>query len=258
MNSSASAQDAPMTSQTVDGIDTKTALLHGGYHALAFGTDYARLHFENHTRPHSFENAPVDYDGSTHYFFIQSNALGYPHFPVFLDFYRRPAAPTVIIQKYWQPTTETDRERFVKDDEVKLEDTIFLRHEGVEGALGVTVEEAVHGEGTHLKGWKETANLGDKASAQIRLWFPECKPWRRQVQTRDQTSSKNPILLKGFVQHIGRSIEAYFEKNPALRSFSGEPLTSKELIILGAVHVSAGSWQPILAYDMRKIIEGGF
>lgn len=44
------------------------------------------------------------------------------------------------------------------------------------------------------------------------IQFPERKSWRRQVQTKDQTSSKKPILLKGFVQHVGRSIEAYFEK----------------------------------------------
>lgn len=136
---------------------------------MAFGSKDARLHFENHARPHSFDNAPVGYDGSTHRFFIQSNGFGYPHSPIFLDLYPRPAGPSVIAQTYWQPTTETDRERFVKDDDAKLEDTIFLFHEGVEGALGVTVEDAVEGKGTHLKGWKETANLGGKSSLQIRL-----------------------------------------------------------------------------------------
>lgn len=137
---------------------------------MAFGAGDARIHFENHTHCSSFDDVPISYDGSTSCFFVQRDALGRSHSPIFLDLNPNPAAPSIISQEYWQLNTEADLGRFVKGDNVKLEDTIFLLHEGVEGALGLTVEQAVQGNGTYLKGWKETANLGDKASAHIRLW----------------------------------------------------------------------------------------
>lgn len=106
------------------------------------------------------------YEGSRRCFFLPPNALGYPHMPICLDFYND-LCKSVIPQRYWQPVTDSNCGRYVVG--AKLEKPIFFDHLDGRG-LGLTVGQACEGTGTHLRGWHEVAELGGKATTQVRLW----------------------------------------------------------------------------------------
>ncbi|KAI0296427.1 hypothetical protein BC826DRAFT_899026, partial [Russula brevipes] len=76
-----------------------------------------------------------------------------------------------------------------------------------------------------------------------RAQWPGYSEWKRQFQTRDETPNRNPITIEKFVRHIGRSVDKFM--NPRWRiGFNG--ITRNDVILVGVVHVSSGSWMPII------------
>ena len=110
----------------------------------------------------------------------------------------------------------------------------------------------------------------------LSIQWPGYQDFKRQVQLRDETSEHNPITISRFAHHIGRSVEAFFKVKSSdlpttttVLSFlisyqSCEPdpgstdsrreqwqigphgIQRSDIIVIGAIHVSAGSWMPIL------------
>ncbi|EIM82911.1 uncharacterized protein STEHIDRAFT_133709 [Stereum hirsutum FP-91666 SS1] len=152
--------------------------------------------------------------------------------PICLDFHHD-LSQSIIPQHYWQPTTDTNFGRYVTG--AKLEKPIFLDHLNG-GGFGLTVAEACKGNSTHIRRWNEVAELGGKATVQVRVWVFHTSVWKRQISTRDQTIHRKAITLRQFVRHLGTTMRDY------LKVQTGQLITNDDLVILAAVHVSAGSW----------------
>ncbi|KAH9029308.1 hypothetical protein EDB83DRAFT_2229930, partial [Lactarius deliciosus] len=144
---------------------------------------------------------------------------------------------SVVPQTMWSPHTATDWRQYV--EEAVLQKPIFF--EGVDGRLGLPLEAAAAGRCHDLRNAQQFAPLGGKSTTHIRIAWPGYKDYKRQVQIRDETSEHNPITISRFAQHIGRSVDAFLRWQIGL---SG--IQRSDIIVIGAVHVSAGSWMPIL------------
>jgi hypothetical protein len=84
--------------------------------------------------------------------------------------------------------------------------------------------------------------------------------FKRQVQILDESPAKNPITIGKFAHHIGRSIEAFLRNLTPNQTRRAEfdrwtigqgGINPIDIKIIGIIHVSAGSWMPILQlYDV--------
>jgi len=108
--------------------------------------------------------------------------------------------------------------------------------------------------------------------------WPGYHEWKRQFQTRDETPNRNPITFEKFVRHIGRSVDkfmsvgavflfCFFTRTVSLtvvqeavsEVHQGDPrwrigfdgITRNDVILVGVVHVSSGSWMPIIQLNRQ-------
>jgi len=168
---------------------------------------------------------------------------------------------TVVPQILWTPQTITDRRQHVAEAQLQL--PIFFVH--TNGSLGLSLETAISGRCHNLVHAQYCAPLGPQTTTHIRIGWPGYHVFRRQVQIRDETPQKNTVTLSKFAQHVGRSVEAFLKachpengnpvpkclpdfENPAPKWRVGgrEGIQPNEIMIIGAIHVSSGSWMPIL------------
>jgi len=125
--------------------------------------------------------------------------------------------------------------------------------ESVEGILGISLETAASGRCHALRGAKEYAPLGRRFTTDIRICWPGYKAFKREVQIRDEANVCNPITISKFAYHIGRSVDAFLkacEPDPGCTDFKWQidpsGIQRSDIMVIGAIHVSAGSWMPIL------------
>ncbi|KAI9434990.1 hypothetical protein H4582DRAFT_1818153, partial [Lactarius indigo] len=140
----------------------------------------------------------------------------------------------VVPQTLWSPYTISGRRQQVEEAELQM--PIFF--EGIDGRLGLSQQAAAAGRCHGLRNAQEFVPLGHRSTTHIRIW-PGYKDFKRQVPIRDQTRERNPITIPRFAHHIGLSVDAFLRIGP-----SG--IQRSDIIVIGAVHVSAGSWMPIL------------
>jgi len=148
-----------------------------------------------------------------------------------VDLSRGPVVPQTI----WQPLSGRNRQRFVTG--ARLELPIFFVHE--DGTVGVTVADALSCNCATLRGFCDTAPLGDQTTKhfgiQASLWhlcliivllltflkWPGYQPYKRQFQMRDETSRRSTISLKRLVAYVGRTTEKFFQVRHALLDLDG-------------------------------------
>ena len=96
--------------------------------------------------------------------------------------------------------------------------------------------------------------------------------YKRQIQIQDQTRDRNPITLGRLVEHVARTVQRFIERPPQVRrpvfhccavftsvssqrneddfdprwTVGARGITMNDIILVGIVHSSAGTWQPIL------------
>ncbi|KAI0044771.1 hypothetical protein FA95DRAFT_1608292 [Auriscalpium vulgare] len=165
------------------------------------------------------------------------------------DYEVAPNLGTVIPQRLWYPHSVTDQRQYVA--QARLELPVFFVH--ANGALGLTLANAAAGNFHTLRGSQAAAPIGGKSSTHLRIAWPGYKDYKRQFQTRDETFERKPITLEKFVRHVARSVDAFLQHCEvdvaveAPRWRIGENgITRNDIYVMGAVHVSAGSWMPIL------------
>jgi len=158
---------------------------------------------------------------------------------------------TVVPQSLWSPRNMTDLRQYVAEAQLQL--PIFFTQEN--GALGLSVTDAANGRCQTLRDARIQAHLGGKYTTYIRVLWPGYDDFKRQIQIRDETSSKNPIKIAKFAQHIGRSVMTFLQApTPAATRKAGDDrwiigqngIEPANIRVIGAIHVSAGSWMPIL------------
>lgn len=178
--------------------------------------------------------------------------------PVWLLDYVIKDIGTVVPQTLYIPHNRSDYGRYVEEAELQM--PIFFVHEN--GDLGLPLEDAISGQCHTLRHADTQAQLGGRSTTHIRILWPGYQDFKRQVQIRDETPAHNQITLKTFVRHVGRSVEAFLRNpvpkenpDPSNKQWRighggvNQEINRTRIIIIGAVHVSAGTWMPILQLD---------
>ncbi|KAH9984445.1 hypothetical protein BJV77DRAFT_952939 [Russula vinacea] len=156
-----------------------------------------------------------------------------------IDYAVKDAGP-VIRQEIWTPKKPSDKVRRV-DHEQLNPPIFFIREEG--GDLGLPLIEAAEGSCVSLRGAEEAAPVDagtHSTHAQIRIkWCGYLHlDWNEQISIQRQTEKKETISLETFAKHVGRKVLKYL--------IGDQHITPRDIILIGAVHVSKGSWMPIL------------
>ncbi|KAN0116194.1 hypothetical protein V8E52_006251 [Russula decolorans] len=186
---------------------------------------------------------------------ISANAMssrGY--LMIVLDYRADLSRGTIVPQVPWFPQTPRDMRKYVTDAVLQL--PIFLRQD--DGTIGMSLSDVLHGNFRRLLDSVQQVNVGGRTSVHVRINWPGYNEWKRQFQTRDETPNRNPITIEKFVRHIGRSIDKYMS-GAVSELHQGDPrwrigpsgITRNDIILVGVVHVSSGSWMPIIQLNRR-------
>ncbi|KAF8483268.1 hypothetical protein DFH94DRAFT_302686 [Russula ochroleuca] len=173
---------------------------------------------------------------------------------IVLDYRADLARGTIVPQVPWFPQTPRDMRKYVTDAVLQL--PIFLRQD--DGTIGMSLSDVIHGNFRRLVDSVQQVNVGGRTSVHVRINWPGYNEWKRQFQTRDETPNRNPITFEKFVRHIGRSIDK-FMSGAVSELHQGDPrwrighngITRNDIILAGVVHVSSGSWMPIIQLNRR-------
>ncbi|KAH8982083.1 hypothetical protein EDB92DRAFT_136210 [Lactarius akahatsu] len=153
---------------------------------------------------------------------------------------------TVIRQQIWVP----------RNQHGFLCPPIFFFHRN--GGLGLPLNQAAGGNCMSLQGASQPAPLGDTCSthAEIRINWHGYSPWSGQILIRTQGQGQEIIRLEKFVMHVARKVQKFMTlmtearqpyNNGEQRWYIGAGgITPDGVTLIGVVHVSQGSWMPIL------------
>ncbi|KAF8269840.1 hypothetical protein EI94DRAFT_1798831 [Lactarius quietus] len=177
--------------------------------------------------------------------------------PLLLDYVVKDIG-TVVPQTLWTPHNKNDLKQHVEEADLQLP-IFFIQN----GDLGLSLEDAVNGRcHSTLRDARTYAQLGGKTTTHIRISWPGYEDYKRQVQTRDETAAHNPITIGRFAQHVGRSVDAFLREGTPKDNLNQSDkrwrigdggISRANIRVIGAVHVSAGSWMPILQLNVYVI-----
>ncbi|KAH9042221.1 hypothetical protein EDB85DRAFT_1240739 [Lactarius pseudohatsudake] len=159
---------------------------------------------------------------------------------------------TVVPQTMWSPRTATDKRQYVEEAELQI--PIFF--EAKDGRLGLSLGASIGGKCHVLRDADVPAPLGQKTTTHIRIVWLGYKMYKRQIPTRDESRAHKPITMARFFRLVGRTVDAFFRaceldsgctdgRRKRWRIGPGG-IQRNDIIIVGAVHVSAGTWVPIM------------
>ncbi|KAI0051032.1 hypothetical protein FA95DRAFT_423466 [Auriscalpium vulgare] len=170
--------------------------------------------------------------------------------PAVLDYVVDSTRGPVVPQALWQPLYSRIRELHVGQSPL-CRPIFFVRQNGT--AVGISLTEALGKRSHNLRDSYTPVDLGGKTTTQLRiLWrgYPES---RRQLQIKDETRNRNPITLGKLATHVGKSVQRFMDDPGAPEAdFDRQWMVGdggvkpENVILIGVVHTSAGTWQPIL------------
>ncbi|KAI9447192.1 hypothetical protein BJY52DRAFT_364343 [Lactarius psammicola] len=158
---------------------------------------------------------------------------------------------TVVPQRRWTPTDEVDIRRHVEDAVLQL--PIFFVNR--DGSPGFWLPDILQGRDHDLHDANSFAPLGGRTTTHVRINWPGCGPWRRQIAIRDETRARNPITIARFMRHVGTSVDKFFRDCVSNGDVATDPrwqigmnggIMQEQVKVIGAIHISAGSWMPII------------
>ncbi|KAH9955295.1 hypothetical protein BC827DRAFT_1158308 [Russula dissimulans] len=223
-------------------------LLIDGYLAQTFGPRDAESYFVRLLRVDARLLRPTVPQECPHAFVITSPAvrsippsLSINGQPAWLLDYAIRQVGTVVPQRPWTPGYPPNSQRYTTSMKMPI---FFIHKDRIN--LGLPLIQAVAGDCEMLLGASAAAPLGNCSSMYIRINWPGYNEWATQIMTRDQTSAHNTIVLQRFVERVARAeAQQVHGQDPNWRISIGE-VTKEQVILIGAVQVSQGSWQPIL------------
>jgi len=192
---------------------------------------------------------------SPHAFFITSFAMqsACPSFAVNgrpLD-YVISQAGTVVPQRMWSSRVYVDSQH---NTNTSLNMPVYFVHND-RATIGLPLLKAVEGSRATLLGAGDAAPIGNVSSMCIRINWPGYGDWRSQVMTKDQTSAHNTITVEKFAKRVAATVCRFLDQLVEAERLEGQDpnwrigaggITKEQVILIGVVHVSQGSWQPIL------------
>lgn len=169
-----------------------------------------------------------------------------PHTPPWVIDQVIRATGTVVPQQRWVP-------RNLQYE--SLRPPIFFVQRN--GELGLRLDQAAGGNCMSLQGASQPAPLGEASSthAQIRINWRGYSSWDAQIMIRTQTQEQEIMPLERFVRHVAKKVQNFMREAAGRQpNNNDEPrwyirpggITPDDVVLIGVVHVSQGSWMPIL------------
>ncbi|KAH9048201.1 hypothetical protein EDB84DRAFT_1458940 [Lactarius hengduanensis] len=163
---------------------------------------------------------------------------------------------TVVPQTLWSPHATVDRRQ-----QVDLQLPIFF--ESTDGRLGISLEASVAGQCYGLRDASYPAQLGDRTSTNLRIAWPGYREFKRQIPVRDETSAHSPITIAALAHRMGQAVDAFLQVRELDHGSSDDRrelwkigqggIRRDDVVIIGAINDSTGSWMPIVQLN-RYII----
>jgi len=155
---------------------------------------------------------------------------------------------TIIPQRAWSPGHPSDIQRHAN---LSLNMPIFfVQSDRVN--LGLPLLKVAVGNCGMLQGASAAAPVGDCTTTYIRINWLGYTEWTTQIMIKDQTSEHNTISLEKFAKRVGSAVSRFMNEAQEIQGQDANwrvgagGITKEQVILIGAVHVSQGSWQPIL------------
>ncbi|KAI9433290.1 hypothetical protein H4582DRAFT_1988166 [Lactarius indigo] len=163
---------------------------------------------------------------------------------------------TVVPQTLWSPHATLERRQ-----QVDLQLPIFF--ESTDGRLGISLEASAAGQCYNLRDANYPAKLGDRTTTNLRITWPGYREFKRQIPARDETGAHNPITIATLAHQIGRAVDAFLQVRELDHGSSDDRrelwkigqggIRRDDVVIIGAINDSIGSWMPIMQLN-RYII----
>ncbi|KAI0044764.1 hypothetical protein FA95DRAFT_221898 [Auriscalpium vulgare] len=150
---------------------------------------------------------------------------------------------SIVPQPMWLPQTQQDRDRIVRDAPLAMP-VYFVNLNGIPG---VTINDAIN-RNFRLHGQQDLVPI-HATSVAMRIQWLGYNPWSRRSNTQNMH-----VTLERFVGLVGRAVAEFLQQcvpnqqtyRPEWRIGGQGGIMPHEVLIVGAVQVSQGSWQPIL------------
>ncbi|KAI0265993.1 hypothetical protein BGY98DRAFT_977812 [Russula aff. rugulosa BPL654] len=230
--------------------------------AHMFGPEGAAVYFARLLKADVRSLRPTMSQEWPHAFFITSSTVQQNAAPPTLYINRRPAhlldytirqVGTVVPQGIWPPgntSADTPSRGSAKPTCLNMP-VFFVGMDRI--SLGLPLPVAIaEGDRVSLQGAGSPAQIGHGSTTYIRITWPGYSEWTTQIMTRDQTPAQNTITLGKFAKRLASAVGRFMDEaqrlacqNPNWR-IGGGGITKEQVILIGAVHVTQGSWQPIL------------
>jgi len=235
--------------------------------AHMFGPEGAAIYFARLLKVDVRSLQPTMSQEWPHAFFITSSTTvqnAAPQAPPTIYINRRPAqlldytirqVGTVVPQGIWPPgnNNNTSSDTPTRSAKAALLNMpiFFVGMDRV--SLGLHLPVAIaEGDRAPLQGAVSPAPIGHGSTTYIRITWPGYSEWTTQIMTRDQTPAHNTITLGKLAKRLASAVGRFMEEAHRLPCqepnwrIGGGGITKEQVILIGAVHVTQGSWQPIL------------
>ncbi|KAH9967209.1 hypothetical protein BC827DRAFT_574340 [Russula dissimulans] len=165
-----------------------------------------------------------------------------------LDFIPSPTC-RIIPQKIWTPPDQSDWCRNVEQANLCMP-IFFVQNNGV---IGLPLPRATMRDTmSTLRDADRTAPLGGGHFTKILIAWPGYDLWERQIHIRDLTRFRNEITSRRFARLVAGVVDRFLTHAAETPGYDlnwrvGEKgITRNDVIIVGAVQVSAAGWMPVM------------
>ncbi|KAI0320881.1 hypothetical protein OF83DRAFT_477898 [Amylostereum chailletii] len=164
-----------------------------------------------------------------------------------LDYLADVSVGTVVPQPPPAPTNRGDFQRHVANAPLQM--PIYFVHS--DGRPGVPLVHAAAGSFPVVTGLDQEAPMGGRTTTHFCMNWPGYGEFKKQVEIQD--SHHNPITIGRLIHRVANFIDAFIQDRSTSPSAQtlwrlGGPggVTREEILIVGVLQVSAGTWMPIL------------
>ncbi|KZV68973.1 hypothetical protein PENSPDRAFT_500876 [Peniophora sp. CONT] len=215
-----------------------------GYIAMSLGPENANKLFNKFVGSLDFSSVPA---GIIRYQDSSYRATARPE--IVLD-YHVDSKGTIVRQTMWQPLQNGDVIRHFRDATIRVP-VFFI---GTDNVIGVDMSHATRSGGAlNIFHPNVPAPLGGVAATNFCIKWPGyTQEYKKKVELR--VADRTAITMSKLVERVARFVEHFLEEaaswqiDPGCQYWRVGPgaITKDKLYIVGLVHVSAGTWQPIL------------
>ncbi|KAH7890709.1 hypothetical protein F5I97DRAFT_1798867 [Phlebopus sp. FC_14] len=165
-----------------------------------------------------------------------------------------------IPQKIYQPYTEADRVRYIKDADLKPPVYFYSKDPyecavSLDDALKARLKNLIDKEEQMFTGCGPSIFTSQFLSTDQRVQWPGYRPWTKQIPTYDFKTPRGPITKGKLAKNIANCVRSFIEvaekqhmeaESDRRWKVGRRHIKVEDLMLVSLHHVSKGSWQPQL------------